>query len=444
VIAVATGIIITRAASDAELGGEIARQVLSNPRTLLVVGITLLVLLLLPGLPMLPVMVVLAAVGGLLYVARRKASALAEASPEPVVELPRQDDDFYRSLHIDALELRIGHGLAAHFRERSAELNERIQGMRRQFALDFGFVLPSVMTRDAPAGTLGDMHYQVLMQGNRVGQGELHFGQVMAINPGGQRAKLEGRETRDPAYGLPAQWISTETRQFARGAGYTLVETDTVLVTHLNELFKRHAADLLTRAEVEQLAMRLKERHASLVDELIPTVMSYSDVQKVLQLLLREHVSIRPLETIFEVLVDAGKTVMAAEDLVERVRERLGAAICQKANNDQGELHVLTLATELERSMLQAVRQRDGAGSLLLPDAAQLDGLLGSLARQADAMLARSLAPVLLCPSVLRRHLRALIQRSLPHVTVIGINELPGTATVRAFGTVTSTAAQGA
>jgi flagellar biosynthesis protein FlhA len=441
VIAVATGIIITRAASDAELGGEIARQVLSNPRTLLVVGVTLLALMLLPGLPILPVLVVLAAVGGLLLVTRRAARDAGEPAIEAKDDPGKPiEEDFYRTLLIDPLEIRLGPGLASVFRDRAGELNERVQGLRRQFVLDYGFVLPSMMTREAPAGTGGDQQYQVFLHGNRIGQGELHFNAVLAINPGGQRPRLEGRETRDPAYGLPAQWISPETRQFARGAGYTLVDPDTVLITHLSELVKRHAAELLTRAEVEQLALRLKERQASLVDELIPGVLSYSEVLKVLQILLRELVSIRQLETIFEVLVDAGKTVKQADDLAERVRERLGAGICQKASNDQGELHVLTLAPEFERSMLQAARQRENHG-LILPDAGQLDGLLSNLAKQADAMLGKSLMPVLLCPSLLRRHLRGLIQRSLPHITVIGINELPATAIVRAFGTITPTPA---
>ncbi|WP_266157652.1 flagellar biosynthesis protein FlhA [Dyella silvatica] len=437
VIAVATGIIITRAASDAELGGQIAKQVLSNPRTLLVVGITLFMLLLLPGLPFFPVLVVLAGIVGLIYMTRRGDDALADAAME-IKDTAAKDaeEDFYKTLQIDPLEIRLGSAVSAVFRERSTELNERVQGLRRQFVLDYGFVLPPVMTRELAAGSGSEQQYQVFLHGNRIGQGELYFNAVLAINPGGQRPRLEGRETRDPAYGLPAQWVSPDIRQFARGAGYTLVDTDTVLITHLNELIKRHAAELLTRGEVERLALRLKERQASLVDELIPAVLTYSDVQKVLQILLRELVSIRQLETIFEVLVDAGKGTKVAEDLAERVRERLGAGICQKASNDQGELHVLTLAPEFERSMLQAARQRDNH-ALVLPDASQLDGFLSSLAKQSDAMLSKSLMPVLLCPSLLRRHVRGLIQRSLPHITVIGINELPTTAIVRAFGTVT-------
>jgi flagellar biosynthesis protein FlhA len=443
VIAVATGIIITRAASDAELGGEIAKQVLSNPRTLMVVGITLFIVMLLPGLPALPVACVLAGIAAMVYLARRGAAeqqTVDETDASALEAKPKGEEDFYRSLQIDPLELRLGSGVKEIFRQRSAELNERMQSLRKQFALDFGFVLPPVMTREGTPGSLGEHQYQVLLNGNRIGQGELHFDAVLAINPGGKRPKLEGRETRDPAYGLPAQWISPDARHYARGAGYTLVDPDTVLVTHLNELAKRHAPDLLTRAEVERLALRLKERQAGLVDELVPAVLSYTDVQKVLQILLRELVSIRQLETIFEVLVDAGKASKQAEELAEKVRERLGAGICQKASNEQGELHVLTLAPELERVMLQAARQREGH-SMLLSDPSQLDGFLGSLARQSDAMLAKNLSPVLLCPSLLRRHVRALIQRSLPHVAVIGINELPATIVVRAFGSVTPAAA---
>lgn len=445
VIAVATGIIITRAASDAELGGEIARQVLSNPRTLLVVGITLFLVMLLPGLPAFPVLIVLGGIAVMIYMARQRMAQDIEDATS--VDEPRvagagagaADEDFYRSLDIEPLEIRLGAVVAETFRVRTADMNERVQSLRRQFALDYGFVLPSIMTREGTAGTVGDHQYQVYLHGNRIGQGELHFDAVLAINPGGNRPRLEGRETRDPAYGLPAQWIPSESRQFARGAGYTLVDPDTVLVTHLNELVKRHAAELLTRAEVERLAIRLKEKHASLVDELVPSVMSYTDIQKVLQQLLRELVSIRQLETIFETLVDAGKTIKVADELAERVRERLGATICQRASNDQGELHVLTLAPEFERSMLVASRQREGQG-LLVADATQLDGFLSSLAKQSDAMLGKSLSPVLLCPAGLRRQLRTMIQRSLPHIAVIGVNELPATVMVRAFATVTPTA----
>jgi flagellar biosynthesis protein FlhA len=221
------------------------------------------------------------------------------------------------------------------------------------------------------------------------------------------------------------------------------VDPETVLITHLGEIAKRHAPDLLTRAETERLVQRVREQQASLADELVPGVMSYTDIQKVLQQLLREQVSIRNLEAILEVLVDAGKALKQTDELVERVRERLGAVICQKVSNAQGELHVLTLAPELERAIVSAVRSRDG-NTLLVNDVGQLDALLSNLASQAEAMMGRNLLPVLLCPSQIRRHVRQLVQRSLPHITVLGINEVPTTAVVRAVGTVAAATATAA
>jgi flagellar biosynthesis protein FlhA len=439
VIAVATGIIITRAASDDQLGTEIARQVLSSSRTLLIVSIALAGLLLLPGLPAWPVMLVLLGVGTLTFFAARSGGTLAEkkeATPEP--EAKREEEDLYRLLSVEPVEIHMGSGISASYKARGLDLGDRISTFRKQFALDLGFILPKVKLIQGPS--LAEDAYEVHVQGSRVGRGELRFDALLAINPGGKRPKLEGRETRDPAYGLPAQWIDPEQRQYARGAGYTLVDPETVLITHLGEVTKRHAPELLTRAETERLVARVREQQASLVDELIPGVMSYTDVQKVLQQLLREQVSIRNVETILEVLVDAGKTHKQTDDLVERVRERLGPSICQRVSNAQGELHVLTLAPELERSIVSAVRQREGSGALL-GDLGQLEALLNGLAKQSEAMMARSHLPVLLCPSVVRRHLRALIQRSLPHVTVLGINEVPATVMVKAFGTVTASAA---
>ncbi len=439
VIAVATGIIVTRAASDSLLGTEIARQVLSNSFTLVIVAVALAGLMFLPGLPAWPVLLVLLGVGGLIFIRVRSPPVLVE---EPEKETPpsaaRAEEDLYKLLSVEAIEIHLGSGIAAAYKARGLDLGERIATFRKQFAMDGGFILPKVKTiQDLP---LAADSYEVHVQGTRVGRGELHFDALLAINPGGKRAKLEGRETRDPAYGLPAQWIDADQRQYARGAGYTLVDPETVLITHLGEVVKRHAPELLTRAETERLVMRVRERQASLVDELIPGVMTHTDIQKVLQQLLREQVSIRNVEAILEVLVDAGKTLKQTEDLVERVRERLGPSICQRVSNAQGELYVLTLAPELERSIVSAVRQREGAGGLM-GELGQIEALLNALAKQTEAMMSRNHLPVLLCPSMMRRHLRALIQRSLPHVTVLGINEVPSTVVVKAFGTVVANVA---
>lgn len=435
VIAVATGIIITRAAADAQLGTEIPRQVLANPKALAIVATVLLVMLLLPGFPKLPVLAVLAALAGLAYMALRgKAAAAVSVDDELLPATKATADDVAQWMRIEPIEIRLGSDLARAFIGADSDLAERITNMRKQFAQDLGFLVPKVQT--GPRADLRADAYEIHFQGCRVGQGELAIDRVLAINPGGSRPKLDGPETRDPAYGLPAQWIAKENRQFARGAGYTIVDPDTVVITHLSELVKRQAGDLLTRAETERMIQRLRESHGSLIDELVPTVLSYSEVQKVLQLLLREQVSIRHLEAILEVLVDAGKSTKVAEDLAERVRERLGAVICQGLRDAQGDLHVMTLAPELERSLLASVRTGDARGGALFADVAQLDGFMKSLASQSESMMSRNLVPVLLCPSPARRSLRALLNRSMPYLAVVGLNEVPATLPVRSFAAI--------
>jgi flagellar biosynthesis protein FlhA len=436
VIAIATGIIITRAAADAQLGTEIPRQVLSNPRALMVVALALLIMMMLPGFPALPVMFVLVGVVVMAVFATRKRTdakaeeAIAEARTKP-------QDELQQIMRIDPVEVYLNPDLAATLLATASDFSERITQLRRQFAQDYGFILPKVHL--GPRADLRAGGYEIMVQGNRVGQGELQTGRVLAINPGGQRSKLDGVETKDPAYGLPATWIAKEQRQYARSAGYTLVDPDTVLMTHFSELVKRYAPDLLTRAETERLVNRIRDQHASLIDELVPTVLSYSDIQKVLQLLLREQVSVRNMESVLEVLVDAGKTIKSPEDLAERVRERLGSTICQKLSDPKGELHVLTLAPDVERTLLGNLRTGESKG-LAFSDMLQLDAFIKNLARQSESMMGKSLNPVLLCPSPIRRSLRNIMQRSLPYVSVVGLNEVPTTAVVRSFAAVSMTA----
>ena len=434
IIAVATGIIITRAAADAQLGSAIPKQVLANPTALVIVGIAGCAFMLLPGVPVLPVVVVIAGLGGLVYMTTRD-QPVDGSGPDAVAEaMPgKPGDDLQQWMRIEPIEVRLGSELASTFTGATSDFSERVVNLRKQFVQDLGFLLPKVQT--SLRAELAASAYEIHFQGSRVGQGELAVDRVLAINPGGTRPKLEGAETRDPAYGLPAQWIAKESRQFARGAGYTLVDPDTVLMTHLSELVKRQAADLLTRSDTERMLQRVRDQHGSLIDELVPAVMSYSDVQKVLQLLLREQVSIRHLEAILEVLVDAGKTLKVPEDLAERVRERLGAVICQGLRDPQGDLHVLTLAPEVERTLLANVRPGEHKAPMF-GEMAQLDGFMRNLAKQAETMMGRNLVPVLLCPSPVRRSLRGLLHRSMPYVAVLGLNEIPPSTPVRSFAAI--------
>ncbi|WP_295946588.1 flagellar biosynthesis protein FlhA [uncultured Xanthomonas sp.] len=431
VIAVATGIIITRAAADARLGAEIPRQVLSNPKALLVVGAALLLVLLLPGFPKWPVLLVLAGIAVLIRFSRNKEPTAATEPEEEAA--PATHDDLQQAMRVEPVEIRLGGAVHDMLLGPAGDFAERIANLRKQLAMDLGFVLPKVQTSLRPELDAGG--YEFHLEGNRVAHGVLYPERVLAINPGGIKAKLDGLETRDPAYGLPALWIQPEQRQSARAAGYTLVEPDTVLITHLNELVKTHSPELLSRTETERLMVRMGERGTAMLNELVPAVLTYSDIQKTLQMLLREQVSIRNLEAIIEVLLDCGRTMKAPAELAERVRERLGATICQRYVDPRGELNVLTLEPGIERALMGNQRATEGRASLF-NDMAELDGFVRQLSRSAEAMMGRSLQPALLCPSPLRRPLRALIQRSLPHVAVLGLNEIPSTTMVRSFAAV--------
>lgn len=435
VIAVATGIIITRAAADAQLGSEIPKQVLANPKSLFIVGLVLFVMLLLPGFPKLPVLFVMLVLAGLGYMAFQSAQkAIAAAKDEATADSNPGSvaDELQQMLRIEPVEIRIGSELAPDFTGPESDLTTRIGNLRKQIALELGFVLPKVQTLLQPG--LTPRAYEIHFQGCQVGQGTLYPDRIMAIDPGNATVKLEGEATKDPAYGLPALWIVKEQRQAARTAGYTLVDPDTVLMTHLSELCRRQAAELLTRADTERLLQRVRERNASLVDDLIPAVLTYSDVQRVLQSLLREQVSIRNIDAILEVLVDAGKVTKMPEELAERVREKLGAAICQDLRDTNGEVQVLTLAPDIERELL-ANAKIEGRGTLF-GEIAQLDAFMRNLGQQVESMMGRNLRPVLLCASPLRRSLKGMLNRSMPYVAVIGMNEVPYNQPIRAFAAV--------
>jgi len=439
IIAVATGIIITRAATDAQLGREISSQLAGSPRNLLIVAGSLAAMLVLPGLPKWPVATVLVAALALAWWAHRNEQR-KQADSEPADQSTASQstsaasDDFYRLLKLEPLELRLGRQLHTRYAAvKDTPLSDQVRQLRRQFAQEWGLVLPTLALHES--ASLADDNYEIWVEGSRVGAGELSVDEVLAINPGSVQTPMLGRETKDPAYGLPAVWISPDARQLARGAGYTLVDPQTVLMTHLAEVFKRKSAELLSRSETERMLDHVRSANRTLVDELVPAVLSLTEVQRVLQQLLREQVSLRGLETILEVLIDAGKLSKQPEELVEKVRERIGATICQRLLDPQGELHVMTLAPDVERSLSSSGRIS------LTSDIEQMDAFLKSIARNADTMASQSRAPVLLCPPPLRRPLRALLQRALPHVAVLSVNEVPSTTVVRTAGSVSAVAA---
>lgn len=436
IIAVAAGIIITRAATDARLGPELGRQLSSYPKTLGVVAAVTLLLMLLPGLPVLPLLVLFTGFAAAAWFSYKKLERKALAGDESTDESSQpsaEDGDIYSLVQTEPFELRLSADLAAHVLSATNTLSLRIENLRKQFAKDFGFALPSLHVHLDKRLTVGN--YQVCVQGSVVASGELEFDKVLAINPGGAKVTLEGRATREPTYGLNALWIKSEQRTQAKTSGYTLVEPDVVLLTHLSELARRYAPEFLTRAETEILVEKKRAALGTLVDELVPQILSYSDIQRVLQLLLREQVPIRNLEIILEVLVDAGRITKSADELAERARERLGAALYERFVDKSGELHVMTLAPQLEGYMLSASRPREGHAGALLP-ALELERFVTTIAKEAEKQLSSNKHPVLLCAAPLRRSLRAFLSRAVPHMAVLSINEVGQHARVTSAGMI--------
>ncbi|MEJ1964211.1 MAG: flagellar biosynthesis protein FlhA [Gammaproteobacteria bacterium] len=432
IVATSTGIIVTRAASDARLGSEVTRQVLAYPRTIAMVVIVLLALGLLPGLPAFPVLVLAAGAAGLFWYAIKRSAAAASAQ-KPDDKAEGEGEDLYAALKVDPVELAIGSGLVPLAGTDGGVLAEKLASFRKQFALDMGVVLPPVRVREDKRQAPD--RYEIRLFGTRVADGEARMGWLLAINPGGPRPALAGVTATDPAYGLPAIWIEETARQTAKTSGYTVVDAGTVFITHLTEVLRQQAHNLLTRAETEKLVARVRATQAGLVDELIPKLLSFGDVQRVLQSLVRERVPIRNIEAILEVLADVGAKVKDAELVTEHVRERLGPVICQPLADAKGQMQVITLDAAVEQSVAASVRAVEEKPTLIL-DPRFAEQLLRRLTEEVERMTRGNLRPVLLCAPNLRRHLRRFTERLVPQLVVVSLSEIPGHVSLRGFGVV--------
>ncbi|HSV80496.1 MAG TPA: flagellar biosynthesis protein FlhA [Ramlibacter sp.] len=436
VIAVGTGIIVTRSASDGNLSQEALRQVTSFPRTLVLVAGAFAGLLLLPGIPLLPAAGLMAAallVAWAAARARRDAPATADAAPDPGAL--EQDGDV---APVEPVEVFVGTQWLPQVQDEAGLFLQRIAALRRQHAQEFGLALPPVRFR--PAARLAPEAYEIHVDGALVARGAAAQERLLAIHPAGDQRAIPGEATRDPTYGLPALWIAPRQREAAVAANYTLVDAATVFLTHLTEVLRRECATLLTRAETERLLARVRQQQPALVEEVVPALLSLGDVQRVLQNLLREKVSIRHAEAILETLADAGRGNKDAAALTEAVRQRLGPMICQGLAGESAALHVLTLAPAIEGHLLQALQAAQREGKPAAPFVLEpklVEKLVLHLMQQADRMMKSNLLPVLLCAPELRRHVRALCERGLPHLRVLSMAEIPHTVELKAYATVT-------
>ena len=367
-ISVAAALITTRAAAEVSMGDDMSAQLLLNPRPLFIAAGVLALLGILPGMPHFAFLSIAVAAGGIAYLSLQQQTndentetqrQVDEAQSKAVAQ--EQGEKIESLLKLDALALEVGYGLIPLVSAGDSFLS-RVREIRRQIAMHLGIVVPPVHVTDNLQ--LGPREYAILLKGERIAQGELYPDGFLAIDPGAVREKIEGIETQDPTFGMPAVWIRrTADRERAMAAGYTVVDPTTVICTHLSEIIKRHAAELLGRQETRALLDTLAETHPKTVEESTPKVLSLGEVQRVLQNLLRERVPIRDLATILEAITDAGSLSRDVNVLAEAARTALSRTICSGLTNEQGELVVLTLDPTLERELADRLGLLAGAST---------------------------------------------------------------------------------
>jgi len=434
IISTGTGIIVTRASSDSFLSKEISRQITAFPKTLVLIALGLLAVLFLPGMPSLPTLLVLIVVSGLAFIAyRAKRRRQTEVTSQE--QLNADPENVYDMLTVEPIEITVGQNLIPLVGGDESVFMDRIVAFRKQYAMDIGLVIPKVRIKDDKK--LSPNSYQINIYGAKVGQGEILQNNLLAIDPGNVSKAIEGLATKDPTYGLPAVWIPLEKRNEAKTAGYTLVESSTVLMTHMSEVFKQQSANLLSRAETERLINQVKERDSGLVDELVPNVLAITDIQKILQNLLREKVSIRNLALILEVLVDHGKQTKDPTILTELVRQKLSSIICQPLINQEGAMHVLTFDPSVEQTLASGIKNNGNNSSGFILEPKFAEQVLSRLAQQVEKMMGANHNPVLLCAPELRRHIKGFTERMVPHLSVLSMAEVPNDISLKSFGMVT-------
>jgi len=430
VISVATGIIVTRSAADRQLSTEVLSQLSSVPKIPLIVMATLLLLLTLPGMPKWPIAILLAIFVAIWLASRGKRPETLTGAPlEDALEAGQGSEARAPA----AIEVMLGHQLSEAWRDLKPLLSERIAALRAQQEKTSGYAFPAVAFQDGPH--LAAEAYEIDLLGARHGHGTLHADRILALRTGGGASALPGVETQDPAFGLPGVWIDEDLRDQAVDLGYTLIDPITVLITHLGEVLRSEAALLLSRAEVVAMLESVRTRQPGLIEELIPAVMSVSDVQRVLQALLAEEAPIRNIDQIAEALVDIGRHVKDPAELTEQVRQRLGHGICHQLRGAHDQLSVLSLNPRVEGQIAEAVRRADGKSGFII-DPRVAEQLMRRLIPMVESMTNQRLAPVLLCGPEIRRHLRAFTRRTVPRLAIISVNEVPHTINLQSFGVV--------
>lgn len=430
-ISIAGGLVTTRAASDNSLGDDVSAQLFASARPVFFGSGIVASLGLIPGFPKLSFLLLSGVLGLIGYTLMQNAKVKADEAKLPPKEdaTPEKATSF---LKVDSLAIEIGYGLIPIVdSQQGGDFLSRIRSIRKQMAQELGVIVPPVNVSDNLK--LGQREYSILLKGSQIAHGDLMVDRLLAINPGSTTATIDGTPTQEPTFGLPATWIHRDDREKAQMAGYTVVDAATVLATHLTEMIRAHAHELLGRQETKALLDHVSETHPKLVEELVPKTLSIGEVQKVLQNLLRERVSIRDLVSILETLADYGTQTKDPVLLTEMTRAALSRSITRNLLNGTTELPVLTLSP-LWESRLSEAMVRGETGSYIALDSNSFQELVQNLSEACRDISSNNW--ILLCSSALRYHVRKLIERLLPHMTVISPNDIPPQLQIVSLGVV--------
>ena len=458
-ISVSTGMIVTRAVSDGSLNEDISRQFMSQPYAIMMSGVVMAVLTFIPGMPVLQLLIISAAlISGGYYLSRKVAEAsyapgavlyqdseaVQESQAEAAASNAVAEDEYFKDVNnvytlltVEPIEMEFGYSLIPLADESvGGRLISRIVIFRRQYAQDMGFVIPSIRLRDSSG--LSTNQYCIKIKGEEVARGELLVDYYLALEPEHPEKEVDGIEAIEPAYGIPSRWIRPEDRERAELYGYTVIDPLSVMVTHLSEIIRQHAFELVTRQEVLRLIENVKKTSPELVEEAFPGLISYNLFQRVLTALLKEGVPVKDLETIIETMIEtiseAGLPVRDFDGIIEQIRIALKRTITRLYCED-GSMKVITLDTELERTMAGSVQKGESGMYLALqPDI--LQSLISQLAEQMKKFNGLTQNPVILTSQVMRIHFYHLIEQFYPKVRVLSFNEIANNVQIQSIGSL--------
>ncbi len=424
-VSTATGIIVTRAATKNSFGQDLSKQLFNQPLVFYILGAMIALISFIPGLPTLPMLILAAVMPIIGYTRRRKEAQKIEAEQRSEAEISasekRKPENVTSLLQVDLIEMEFGYGLVSLVdTSQGGDLLDRVVMIRRQCALDLGIIVPIVRLRDNIQ--LGTKEYVIKIKGLDVARGEVMLGRYLALKPEEVDEPVDGIETVEPTFGLPALWIAEKDREKAELKGYTTIDVPSVISTHLMEVIKRHADELLGRQQVQTIIDNLKKTQPALVDEVVPKLFSIGEVQKVLANLLRENVSIRDIGTILEIMGDYGTITRDTDVLTEYVRAKLKRAITRNFVPD-GRARVITLHPDTEKVISGSIRQND-KGINVTMEPMQIQQFLGSLKNGIDHFLSLGMAPMVITSPQIRKTIKNLSAQVYPDLVVLSYNEL--------------------